>query len=90
LTDPAFDKLPNQIAQVRQVSQTVLAGLAMSVGSACSETILIKNNQLWGFRFTLANFHTRWQIHSGEILVLQESRQLQRITIEPQEQRRAA
>jgi hypothetical protein len=93
LTQSTAENLPGQIARVRQLSQTILAGLAMSVGADCSETLLIKNNRLWGFRFSLANFHARWEIHSSEILVSQEDRQLQRITLERAEsleQRRVA
>ncbi len=74
--------LAAQISRVRQLSRASLTQYSSRETAAAYETILIKAGNLWGFKFTLGNFHARWQINGDEIQLLCESQLLERLPLE--------
>ncbi len=80
----------DQIAHVRQFCQVLLSRLTMKAGTASSETILLSENRLWGFRFAIDQFQVRWQLATEEVAVFEEGRFIERIGLSRRESQRAA
>lgn len=82
--------LAAQIARVRQLSRASLTQYSTRDTAAAYETILIKDGNLWGFKFSSGNFHARWQINGDEIQLLCESQLLERLRLDGQPLERPA
>ena len=90
LNNQPDNALSSQISRVRQLSRASLTRFSSQDNSGAYETVLIHQGNLWGLRFTLGNFHARWQIDTDEIQLLRDSQLLQRLPLEPSTIRRAA
>lgn len=82
--------LAARIAAVREMANQALVRFTQASETKTSETILLKDGELFGFKFTRGSFMAVWKIEGSDFEIFRERTLLQRVTLETAEVRRAA
>jgi hypothetical protein len=82
--------ISDELASVRRFCQTMLSGLTLSTGVASSEAFLLFQDRLWGVRFSMGSYQAKWQLGADQVLLFEEGRLIDRLSVREDCIRRAA